>query len=114
MGGIAVSPNATYNFVDKNVTFGVLYNGLIPKRPKDSINFGLSYTHVSDKYKAAFADANPTAAPYSSEKAYEFNYAFQATPYFLIQPTVQVYQDVGGFSRNGRAIAAGFRTKVTF
>ena len=114
VGGIAVSPNRTYNFVDKNVTFGLLYNGPIPSRPKDSVNFGLSYTHVSDKYNSAFTDANPTAPFYSSEKAYEFNYAFQATPYWLIQPTVQVYKDVGGFSKNGTAIAAGFRTKVTF
>ena len=114
VGGISVSPNATYNFVDKNVTFGLLYNGPIPSRPQDSVNFGLSYTHVSDKYVGAYALANPAAARYSSEKAYEFNYSFQATPYWLIQPTVQVYQDLGGLSKSGTGIAAGFRTKVTF
>jgi porin len=114
VGGISVSPNETYNFVDKNVLFGVMYNGLIPKRSKDSINFGLSYTHVSDKYAEAYALANPNAPLYSSEKAYEFNYSFQATPYWLIQPAVQWYQDVGGLSKSGTAVAAGFRTKVTF
>jgi len=112
--GISQSPNQTYNFVDRNILAGLVYHGPIPQRPKDSVNFALSYTHVSDKYKAAFALANPTAPPYSSEKAYEFNYLFQATPYWLIQPTVQWYQDVGGFSKYGTPVAAGFRTKVTF
>ena len=114
VGGFSYSPDKTYNFVDKNVTFGVLYNGPIPSRPNDHINFGLSYTNVSDTYRAAFAAANPGAPRYSSEKAYEFNYLFQATPYWLIQPTVQVYEDVGGLSKKGTAWTAGFRTKVTF
>jgi porin len=112
--GISVSPNTSYNFVDKNVTAGFAYHGLIPQRRKDSVNFALSYTHVSDKYAAAFALANPTAPPYSSEKAYEFNYLFRATPYWIIQPTVQWYQDVGGFSKYGTGFAGGLRTKVTF
>ena len=112
--GISHSPDKTYNFVDRNIIAGFAYNGPIPARRKDSIAFGLSYTHVSDKYKAAFAEANPGTPNYSSEKAYEFNYSFQATPYWLIQPTVQLYQDVGGLSNKGTAWAAGFRTKVTF
>lgn len=112
--GISESPNQTYNFVNRNILAGAAYTGLIPKRPKDSINFGLSYTHVSDKYAAAYAVANPGAPPYSSEKAYEVNYLFQATPYWLIQPTVQMYQDLGGLSKNGTGVAVGLRTKVTF
>ncbi len=112
--GISVSPNASYNFVDRNIVAGFAYHGLLPQRRKDSVNFALSYTHVSDKYAAAYATANPLAPPYSSEKAYEFNYLFQATPYWLFQPTVQWYQDVGGLSKAGTAIAVGLRTKVTF
>jgi carbohydrate-selective porin OprB len=114
VGGIAVSPNTPYNFVDKNLTFGLLYNGLIPSRPNDQINFGLSYSHVSDKYASAFAAANPTAPLYSSEKAFEVNYLFQATPFLYIQPTIQWYTDVGGFAKYGTGVAAGLRTKVTF
>jgi len=112
--GIAVSPNEPYNFVDRNILAGFVYNGPIPRRPKDSIGFALSYSHVSDKYAAEFASANPFAPRYSSEKAFEANYAFQATPYWLIQPTVQWYTDLGGFSKYGTGVAAGLRTKVTF
>ncbi len=112
--GITQSPNEPYNFVDRNITAGLVYHGPIPQRPKDSVNFALSYTHVSDKYATAYEWANLTAPLYSSEKAYEFNYLFQATPYWIIQPTVQWYQDVSGFSKYGTAVAAGLRTKVTF
>ena len=112
--GYAHSPNTPYNFVENNILAGFAYNGLINSRPKDSIGFGLSYSKVSDKYANAYAAANPTAPRYSSEKAFEFNYLFQATPYWLIQPTVQWYTDVGGFSKYGTATAVGLRTKVTF
>ena len=112
--GISHSPNKAYNFVDRNILAGFAYNGPIPKRRKDSIAFGLSYTHVSDKYVTEFARANPTAPRLSSEKAYEFNYLFQATPYWIIQPTVQWYQNVGGYEKYGTPVAVGLRTKVTF
>ncbi len=112
--GISQSPNKGYNFVDRNILGGFAYNGLLPFRRKDSIAFGLSYTRVSDKYATEFALANPTAPGLSSEKAYEFNYLFQATPYWIIQPVVQWYQDVGGFQKYGTPVAAGLRTKVTF
>jgi len=113
-GGMSYSPNTPYNMVDKNVLVGLTYHGPIPSRPKDSVNWGLSYTHVSDKYASYYAFTNPAAPPYSSEKAYEFNYIFQATPYLALQPTLQVYQDVGGFAKAGTAEAIGFRTTVFF
>jgi porin len=114
VGGISVSPNEPYNFVDKNVLAGLIYNGPIPSRPNDSINFGLSYTHVSDSYASEYAAAFPGAAPYSSEKAYEFNYSYQITPYWYVQPTLEIFNDVGGLAKYGTAEAIGFRTKVTF
>ena len=74
---------------------------------------GLSYSHVSDKYTSYYAFTNPAGTPpYSSEKAYEFNYMFQATPYLSLQPTVQWYHDMGGFSNSPTGSAIGFRTKV--
>jgi porin len=113
--GIAWSPNQTYNFVDKNILAGLVYNGPITSRPRDSIAFGLSYSHVSDKYAATYLAVSPLGtAPYGSETAYEVNYLFQATPFWMIQPTVQWYQNVGGFSRAGTGAVFGFRTKVDF
>lgn len=114
VGGMSFSPNEPYNFVNNTALFGVNYFGPIPSRPNDSVNFGLSYTHVSGQYASYYAFSNPTAPPYSSEKAYEFNYVFQLTPYWYIQPDVQIFQDVGGIAKAGTAEAIGFRTKVTF
>ena len=114
VGGMAFSPSAPYNFVDRNFTFGVLYNGPFPKRPNDTLNFGLSYTHVSDAYNASYLAANPGASKYIPETAFEFNYMFQATPYWYIQPVVQFYHNTGGFQNAGTGVVAGFRTKVTF
>ena len=61
MFGIAHSPNTTYNFVDNNITTGFVFHGPITPRPNDSVGFALSYAHVSDKYAAAYAAANPGA-----------------------------------------------------
>ena len=114
VGGMAFSPNTPYNFVNRNALLGLQYNGPISSRPNDSVNFGFSYSHVSDKYGQYYAAANPTAPPYSSEKAFEVNYLVQLTPYWYVQPTLQWYTDVGGFAKYGTAEAFGFRTKVTF
>jgi carbohydrate-selective porin OprB len=112
--GYAGSPNSYYNMVDKNITGGAVFNAPFSSRPHDSIGFALSWDHVSDQYAKGFAYWNPTAPPYGSETGYEFNYLLQITPYWLVQPTVQLYQNVGGFSKYGTATAIGFRTKVDF
>ncbi len=113
--GIAWSPNEPYNFVDKNILAGVVYNGPIPSRPKDSLAFALSYSGVSSKYNQAYLSASPAGTwPYSSETAYEFNYMFQATPFWMVQPTVQWYHNTGGFSNSPTGVVLGFRTKIDF
>jgi porin len=112
--GYAGSPNATYNFVDKNITAGAVYNGPIPSRQKDSVAFALSYSHVSDAYSAAYASSFLGAPVLGSEKAFEVNYLFQATPYFMIQPVVQWYAELGANPQNPTGVVLGFRTKVVF
>ena len=112
--GIAVSPDQTYNFIDKNITGGVVYNGLIPARPKDSLAFGMSFSHVSNAYSAAYANSFLGAPVLGTEKAFEVNYLFQATPYFLVQPVVQWYATLGANPQNPTGVVLGFRTKVVF
>ncbi|MGB8769976.1 MAG: carbohydrate porin [Candidatus Korobacteraceae bacterium] len=112
--GFAISPDATYNFVDKNITGGAVYNGLIPRRPKDSVGFGMSFSHVSNAYSTAYAESFLGAPVLGTEKAFEVNYLYQATPYFLIQPVVQWYATLGGNPQNPTGVVLGFRTKVTF
>ncbi len=112
--GFAISPDATYNFVDKNITGGVVYNGLIPSRPKDGLGFGMSFSHVSSAYSTAYADSFLGAPVLGTEKAFEVNYLFQATPYFLIQPVVQWYAELGANPQNPTGVVLGLRTKIVF
>jgi carbohydrate-selective porin OprB len=112
--GFAISPDATYNFTDKNITGGVVYNGLIPSRPKDGLGFGMSFSHVSNAYSTAYANSFLGAPVLGTEKAFEVNYLFQATPYFMVQPVVQWYAELGANPQNPTGVVLGFRTKVVF
>jgi carbohydrate-selective porin OprB len=69
---------------------------------------------VSDPYSAAYASPTLGAPVLGSEKAYEINYLAQLTPWDMIQPVVQIYQDLGANPKNGTGVVLGFRTKVTF
>ena len=93
--GMDFSPNQTYNKVDQQLTAGLVYNGPFPKRNKDSLAFGIIHSHVSDLYSAAYAGSTFGTSILGSETAYEFNYLAQLTPWYMIQPVVQIYQDLG-------------------
>ncbi len=62
----------------------------------------------------AYADSFLGAPVLGSEKAYEVNYLYQATPFFMVQPVVQWYQTLGANPQNPTGIVLGFRTKVVF
>ena len=100
------------NKIDRQFTGGVVYNGLIPKRSKDAVAFGLVYSNVSSNFSNA---SQLLGGPkYGSEKAFEINYLTQVTPWLVWQPVVQIYSDLGANPHNGTGVVAGFRTKVTF
>jgi porin len=100
------------NKIDRQVTGGFVYNGPIPKRAKDSVAFGIVYSQVSGNFSnASSLLGGPT---FGSEKAFEFNYLTQITPWLMWQPVVQIYSDLGANTHNGTGVVAGFRTKVTF
>ena len=112
--GMDFAPDQTYNKIDRQLTLGVVYNGPIPKRNKDSLAFGIINSHVSSMYSEAYMLQSLGAVHLGSETAYEFNYLAQLTPWYMIQPVVQFYQDLGANPKNGTGIVLGFRTKVTF
>jgi len=81
------------------------FNGLLPERPKDSINFAFDYLGIRGPLET------PT---FQSEKVYEFNYSLQVTPWLQWMPDVQFHQDLGANPKNGTGVAAGFRSLVNF
>lgn len=94
------------------ITAGARFNAPFTRRPKDRLAVGLVYSKISDSFSNFGALLGGT--PLGSEKAFELNYAFQVTPYWLVQPTFQYYINVGGNHTIPDAPVFGFRTKVNF
>ena len=112
--GFDYSPDEAFNKVDKQFAGGAIYTGLLPKRNKDSIAFGLVYSQISGSYQHGFSNDGLLRGKLGSEKAFEVNYRAQVTPWLQWQPVLQIYRDLGANSKNGTGVIAGFRTKVTF
>jgi carbohydrate-selective porin OprB len=106
--------------VPSEYTAGLIFNGPIPGRAKDGLNFGFVYSKISSDYnRDVVAGALPTVPPtppapeLSDEKAYEVNYKAMVFPWLVFQPTFQYYQNVGG-RPHGDAGLIGFRFVSTF
>jgi len=106
--------------VPTEFTAGLVFNGPIPGRGKDSLDFGFVYSKIgSDFNRNVVAGTLPTipptlaAARFADEKAYEINYKAQIFPWLLFQPVFQYYNNVGG-RRVGSAALAGLRLQTTF
>ena len=100
---------------NRQLVLTAILNGMIPKRPKDSINFGFNYYGVRGPLQdsAAFCAAN-TACLGSSEKLYEFNYAAQVTPFWNVMPVMQIFQDPSANPKAGPAMILGVRSLIHF
>ncbi len=100
------------NKVNQEFTGGLIFNAPIASRQNDSVAFGFVISRISDVWQA-YEQANLLPMQ-SSEKAFEVNYLAQITPWFYVQPVVQVYASLGATPSNGTGVVLGFRTKVTF
>jgi carbohydrate-selective porin OprB len=101
------------NKVNQQFTGGVIFNAPITKRADDSASFGFVISRISDVFDT-YQQTNLLLRPQTSEKAFEFNYLAQVTPFWYVQPVVQVYASLGATPSNGTGVVVGFRTKVTF
>jgi hypothetical protein len=81
------------------------FNGFIPKRSKDSINFAFDYLGIR----------GPLQTPnYQSEKVYELDYSLQINRWLKWIPDLQFHQDIDANPRNGTGVILGFRSLITF
>jgi porin len=103
---------SSVNHVDREITAGAIYRGLVPRRDKDALAFGIVYNHVSDHFNTYYSKNGMPVL--GSEKAFEINYLAQITPWLYWQPVVQIYENLGANAANDSGVVAGFRTKVTF
>jgi porin len=99
----------TKNF--SQVTGGVRYHGLIPRRERDTVAVGVVYSRISGVLNRSLWQAGLT--PYGTEKALEVNYALKVTRWFTFQPVFQYYFDTGANPVSRNNTVAGFRTSFT-
>lgn len=81
------------------------FNGLLPGRPKDSINFSFDYVGIRGPLKTT---------TFQSEKVYEFSYSLQINRWLQWMPDMQVHQDLHADPSNGTGVVIGFRSLITF
>jgi carbohydrate-selective porin OprB len=106
-----------YNRIDRQLMGGMIYHGPIPQRRNDSVAWGIVYSHVSDNFNTYYSSPAGREAgyvPLGTEKAFEVNYLAQVTPWLVVQPLGQIYQDIGANPRRGTGVIVGLSTKVTF
>ncbi len=90
------------------VTGGLRYHGLVPRRERDTLSVGVVYTRISPTLNQAYADAGLPL--FGSEKAVEVNYAVKVSRRFTFQPVVQHFFDTGANPFGRTSTVAGFRT----
>jgi carbohydrate-selective porin OprB len=80
-------------------------NGLLAKRPKDSINFSFNYLDIRGPLQTSI---------FKSEKVYELNYALHINRWLMWMPNLQIHEDIGANPLNGTGVIVGFRSMITF
>jgi porin len=95
------------NQADWTSSLGLRYHGLITGRDDDIAGLGLTVNHAGDRYRRA-----------NDSKRYETDveatYRIQATPYFAVQPTVQLIINPGMDLTIKNAWIVGSRFEVEF
>jgi len=124
---VAGSP-ASRNLVDVYVDGGLNYKGLLPERGDDVLGFGLAYARISDAASGLDRDVdafNGTHRPVRDyEMALELTYRAQMTPWWTLQPDLQVIFHPGGHVSDPTdptgvrairdAVVLGVRTSLSF
>ncbi|MFM8809909.1 MAG: carbohydrate porin [Chthoniobacterales bacterium] len=91
---------------------GIVYQGILPGRDKDSAMFGLAYGNFSSDYSAS-GDAYD-GDPASFEMALEWGYRIQLNRFFYVQPDLQYIIQPGGTGSIPNAFVLGAQIGVTF
>lgn len=87
---------------------GVQYEGLIPRRDRDVLGFGVFQGLPSEPFRE-FVDASAKA-----ETGYELYYAIEVTRWFKITPDIQYIAHPGASHRLRDAIVLGLRAQISF
>jgi porin len=94
------------------VNGGLIYEGLIPCRPKDKTDLGFYTAVFSDPLRHAQHEAGLTGQ--TSETDIELNHQIQITPYLYVRPNIQYVIKPNGLSSIHNAVVLGAEVGITF
>jgi porin len=101
------------NVIGWYLDVGVNFTGFLPGRENDIAGLGIARSSFSRSY-SDFQEAAGGTSPYDAETIFEATYAAQLTPWWTLQPDLQVIFTPGGQKSSGDAIVLGLRTTVSF
>ena len=114
----AVSPS-NRNSVDVEIDTGIVFAGMIPKRPYDSFGASMIYSRFSNSVRAFDQDqinfGNLATPPRDVETNLEFTYVAQIIPGWTVQPVyTYIWHPSGTGIRYPDAQIAGVRSIIRF
>jgi porin len=121
VGGVPDDRNLINFYADG----GLLYKGLVPRRPDDKIGIATAFAGVSNNARGLDADTgffsgNPGFPIRSSEMVIEMTYQAQLKPWWVLQPDLQYVINPGGGvlnpdgSARRNALVIGLRSLLNF
>ncbi len=122
-GGISVFSRISGSPDDRNpinffVDGGIIFAGLVPRRPDDKFGASFTYAQFSESILAFDRDLlkfGGTGVPRDYEANLELNYQAQIIPGWLVQPNVQfIWHPSGTDTRLNDAMVVGVRSFVHY
>jgi len=108
------------NQVDAYFDTGIVFTGMVPRRPNDIFGIGFAYTGISDD-AAAFDRDSALSVIRSREVLLEISYTAEVVPGWTLQPDLEYIWNPGGHIpddlRNQaveNAMVLGVRTTISF
>ena len=113
--GNALGDRSTFNYYCDG---GITFNGVIPGRPNDLFGLATAYGNIGSGLRGYVEDENSfngTSVPVPDfEENVELTYYYQITPWWSVQPDLQVIFHPGGSSAVQNAVVLGARAVITF
>ncbi|HSY17955.1 MAG TPA: carbohydrate porin [Candidatus Acidoferrales bacterium] len=101
------------NVISWYMDVGLNFTGFLPGRENDVAGVGFARSTFSRSF-SDFQQATSGTSPYDAEMIFEATYKAQLTPWWTLQPDLQVVFTPGGQKSSGDAIVLGLRTAVSF
>jgi porin len=108
------------NQIDAYADAGIVFTGMVPRRPDDVFGIGFAYTGVSNN-ASAFDRESGLSVIRNHETLLEITYTAEIKPGWTLQPDLQYIVNPGGHVPNdtesgavGNATVLGLRTTINF